>query len=133
LVLAERVRQSEWACFVEEEVSTAAIAGTGPMWGRGRSNATESVREFEQSVLSDWQDWTNALEFSGLQQERRSLVLNPEGLSWKWLSPKGLSINGEFPINEELPQDMELSFTLPTGTFATSVLRELSQLEVPEL
>jgi len=133
LVLAKHVKQSEWASFVEEEVSTGAIAGTGPMWGRGRSNAPESVREFEQSVLSDWQDWTNALEFSGLQQERRPLVLIPEGLSWEWLSPKELSINNKLPINEEPLQDLEISFTLPTGTFATSVLRELCQLEVPEL
>lgn len=137
LVLAERVRQSEWACFVEEEASTAAIAGTGPMWGRGRSNATESVREFEQSVLSDWQDWTNALEFSGLQQERRSLVLNPEGLSWHWLINKEIS-SEESPCKEQYSkegstQDLELTFTLPTGTFATSILRELCRLETPGL
>lgn len=124
LVLAEYVRQSDWSSFVEGEVPTGSAIGTvaGPLWGRGRSDAPESVREFEQSVLSDWQDWTNALEFSGLKQERRPLMLIPEGLNWQWLSSK-----------DEITQDLELSFTLPTGTFATSILRELCQLEVPAL
>lgn len=136
LVLAERVRQSEWDCFVKGDIST------GPMWGRGRSNVSESVREFEQSALSDWQDWANALEFSGLQQERRPLVLMPESLSWRWLSYKELSstersfkepIFKEQCPKEGLSQDLELTFTLPTGTFATSILRELCHLETPDL
>ena len=133
LVLAEHVKLPEWVSITKNTPTDAFETATGPMWGRGRSNVPESVREFEQSVLSDWQDWTNALEFSGLQQERRSLLLMPEGLSWKWFASEGLSIHDEFPLNEELPQDLEVSFILPTGTFATSVLRELCQLEVPDI
>lgn len=133
LVLAEHVKLPEWVSITKNAPTDAFETATGPMWGRGRSNAPESVREFEQSVLSDWQDWTNALEFSGLQQERRSLLLMPEGLRWKWFASEGLSIKDEFPLNEELPQDLEVSFLLPTGTFATSVLRELCQLEVPDI
>lgn len=132
LVLAERVKHGNWFDLLEGAVEEGSVGdtvdgdtleskiATGPMWGRGRSNVPEAVREFEQLVLSDWQDWTNAMEFSGLQQERRSLVLNPEELSWQWLpSDKGSAI------------DLELSFSLASGCFATSVLRELIQLKSP--
>ncbi|MCL4131028.1 UNVERIFIED_CONTAM: hypothetical protein GTU68_006205, partial [Idotea baltica] len=129
LVLAEHVKQGSWSDPIYGEAvegdavesdTVENIIATGPMWGRGRSNAPEAVCEFEKSVLSDWQDWTNAMEFSGLQQERRSLVLNPEGFSWKWL-----------PSTTGLVEDLELSFSLPSGCFATSVLRELIQLKSP--
>lgn len=123
LVLAERVKHGNWSRLLEAAVDKDTVEGevdTGPMWGRGRSSAPEVVREFEQSVLSDWQGWTNAMEFSGLQQERRSLVLNPEKLSWQWL-----------PSDKGLATDLELSFTLSSGCFATSVLRELIQLKSP--
>ncbi|MDO7653058.1 MAG: tRNA pseudouridine(13) synthase TruD [Porticoccus sp.] len=129
LVLAEHVKQGSWSDPIYgravegdavESDTVENIIATGPMWGRGRSNAPETVCEFEKLVLSDWQDWTNAMEFSGLQQERRSLVLNPEGFSWKWL-----------PSATDLVEDLELSFSLPSGCFATSVLRELIQLKSP--
>jgi tRNA pseudouridine13 synthase len=112
LVLAERVKQGNWSRLLEAAVDKGTVEGgtlesksaTGPMWGRGRSNVPEAVREFEQLVLSDWQDWTNALEFSGLQQERRSLVLNPEGFSWQWL-----------PSAKDSETYLELSFSLSSG------------------
>lgn len=128
LVLAEHVKQGSWSDPIHGKVvegdavenTIESIMATGPMWGRGRSNAPETVCEFEKLVLSDWQDWTNAMEFSGLQQERRSLVLNPERFSWKWL-----------PSAKDSATDLELSFSLSSGCFATSVLRELIQLKSP--
>jgi tRNA pseudouridine13 synthase len=134
LVLAEQVKQGSWSDLIHGKVveektvegdavesdTLENIMATGPMWGRGRSNAPEAVCDFEKSVLSDWQDWTNAMEFSGLQQERRSLVLNPERFSWQWLPSAKGSVT-----------DLELSFSLSSGCFATSVLRELIQLKSP--
>lgn len=116
LVLAEHIRRNTGA----EDLGVAADEGvaTGPLWGRGRTSVSEAVRELEQSVLSDWQEWTNALEFSGLQQERRPLMLHPEGLRWHWVSS-----------NPDVEPDLVLSFSLPSGCFATAVLRELVHLE----
>ncbi len=133
LVLAERIRQNCWQSLMEGEGSCSGESNssvgqvtvadtTGPMWGRGRSSEPEAVRKLEQSVLADWQEWTNALEFSGLQQERRPLVLHPEGLSWEWLTSES---------NLEEGRDLELSFALSSGSFATSVLRELFTLHAP--
>jgi tRNA pseudouridine13 synthase len=116
LVLAERIRQGCWASPLEGEDKPA-----GPLWGRGRSGEPAAVREIEEAVLSSWQDWTNSMEFSGLQQERRPLVLHPEGLSWQWYASKEAG-------NDNM--DLELSFALPSGGYATSVLREMIQLQV---
>lgn len=117
LVLAERIRQGTWANPLIEEAAPA-----GPMWGRGRSCEPTAVRELEGRVLSAWQDWTNALEFSGLKQERRSLILNPNQLSWQWMSSEN---------DCDCCPDLVLSFSLTSGGYATSVLRELSQLQTP--
>ena len=116
LVLAERIRQGSWMLPLGEEVKP-----TGPLWGRGRSGESAAVREVEGAALTSWQDWMNSMEFSGLQQERRSLVLYPEKFSWQWFTSEegGKSI-----------ADLELSFALPSGGYATSVLRELAQLQV---
>ena len=110
LVLAQRVCSGSWDKPLEEEG-----VPQGPLWGRGRSSAPEQVRILEQSVLADWQSWCNGLEFSGLQQERRSLVLRPECFQWQWLG-----------------NDLQLSFSLPPGAYATAVLQEIAQLKHPE-
>lgn len=100
-VLSARVREGTWM-----EVKD------GPMWGRGRSAATEEVTRVETEVLKPWGSWLLALEHSGLKQERRPLVLKPQDLQWEWQR-----------------SDLLLRFTLGPGEYATSVLRELAILE----
>ncbi len=106
LVLSARVRDGSWNHSLPGE-----DIPSGPMWGRGRSPAAPVVRDFEDRILDDWRDWLLALEYSGLQQERRPLCLLPAGFKWQWLD-----------------EDLELAFSLPPGCFATSVLREVSGL-----
>ncbi len=112
LVLAERVARHSWNIPMPDETLPS-----GPLWGRGRTQVPEGVRQLESEVLEAWQDWCHGLEFSGLSQERRPLVLHPEGFEWCWQ-------------NRELGDgvDLELAFFLPPGCFATSVLRELANL-----
>ncbi len=117
LVLAERVRQGNWNLSMEGEAGPS-----GPMWGRGRSQAPEQVRELESLVLQPWQDWCHGMEFSGLSQERRPLLLMPGDFSWTWLNEAGMD-----------QTDLELSFSLPTGCFATALLREVAKLQQPWL
>lgn len=94
------------------------ITPSGPLWGRGRTQVPDEVRQLESQVLEEWQDWCHGLEFSGLSQERRPLVLNPEGFEWCWQnSEKSDGV------------DLELAFFLPPGCFATSVLREVANLQ----
>jgi tRNA pseudouridine13 synthase len=88
---------------------------TGPLWGRGRSNASRDAIVLEDLVLGGWQDWCYALEHAGLKQERRKLWLKPENLIATWLEKDQLA----------------LQFALPSGCFATALLREIAELFRP--
>ena len=83
-----------------------------PLWGR--PVASDSVGELEADVLKPYVAWCEGLEFSGMQQERRNLVLRPENMGWQLA-----------------PNELLAPFELPRGTFATVVLRELAQLHPP--
>ncbi len=82
---------------------------TGPLWGGGASPATEAVWALEQRVAATEPVFCAWLEGAGLEQQRRILRLPIKGLTWHYPSTDCL----------------ELEFTLPTGCFATVVLREL--------
>jgi tRNA pseudouridine13 synthase len=63
---------------------------------------------FEQQVLQPWQSWQQALQQLRVQAGRRSMRLLPEQLA----------------VATDI-DTVQLSFALPAGCFATSVLREL--------
>jgi len=86
------------------------IHPTGPMWGRGELATSDKVRDVEMLCMNSWQSWCEFLEQAGLNQERRALRVKVADLDWHWLN-----------------QDVELMFNLPSGSYATSVLRELVQ------
>lgn len=108
-VLALRVEQNCWTQALDGDPGEIA---SGPLWGRGRPLSGDATLELEQQALAPWSNWCNGLEHVGLNQERRALLLRPEEASWRWLE-----------------DDLELSFALPPGTFATALLREIARLE----
>lgn len=109
-VLAARVLAGNWMALMDGEPTTEP---TAPLWGRGRSPASGKAAELEQSVISNWAAWCDGLEHAGLSQERRELVLKPEAASWQWLE-----------------DDIEMRFSLGSGEFATTILRELALLNL---
>ncbi|MCB1925345.1 MAG: tRNA pseudouridine(13) synthase TruD [Gammaproteobacteria bacterium] len=133
LVLARRVEQRSWASAGSGDVLLLAGAGrqfafdpedasiperlalmdihpSAPLCGRrSRSlSATDAVLDLEVSVLEPWQDWVEALARNGLDEDRRALRLTVDGLQWQWADT-----------------DLKLQFALATGSYATSVLREI--------
>jgi len=108
-VLSERVKQQSWSQVLDGEVIPQ-----GPLWGRGRSASKGALAELENRVLADFQPWCNALEHLGLDQQRRDLLLRLSQFEWHWQG-----------------RDLCLSFALPVGTYATSVLRELLEVNTP--
>ena len=82
---------------------------SAPLWGRGELYSQSSAREFEQQQMSVYSDVCQQLEGLGLRQERRAALLVPQGLE----------------LNQAAEGEWELEFSLPSGSFATSVLREL--------
>ncbi len=110
-VLAARLEAGSWNEFLAGDVDTQGP--TGPLWGRGRSLVSDATLALESAALAGFELWRDGLEHQGLSQERRPLVLPPQALRWEW-SAAG---------------DLVLSFTLPPGTYATTVMRELCELE----
>ncbi|MFT2089810.1 tRNA pseudouridine(13) synthase TruD [Paraglaciecola sp. 2405UD69-4] len=81
---------------------------SAPMWGAGNLPSKEAVLAFEESIASANKSVTETLESLGLKQERRAAHLYPTNL--KWIIDNNT---------------LTLEFSLPSGAFATSVLREL--------
>jgi tRNA pseudouridine13 synthase len=103
-VLGLRVRQGNWNQLLEGDVGAIP---SGPMWGRGRSTTQGLAAKIEHGALAGHAEICCALEFSGLRQDRRCLVLQPQDLCW-----------------HAQASDVELSFSLGPGSYATSLLRE---------
>lgn len=109
VVLADRVATGDW----DKTVAGDPLAlPTGPLWGRGRSPASDALLQREQQLLVPYAGFCEKLEHVGLQQERRPLQLQLQDAAARW---------------EE--RDLVVEFGLPPGTYATSVLRELLRLE----
>lgn len=117
LVLAERIRQQCWQHGITGDVLDAQGLPTAPLWGRGRSATTEQALATEVATLAPLAAWTDGLEHCGLQQERRSMVLQPQNLSWQYAAQEA---------------QLTLEFGLPPGQYATSVLREIADLTTPQ-
>lgn len=80
---------------------------SAPLFGKGEFATKGQVLELESEIADQQTNWQKMLVDNGLKQERRSILLTPENLTWQ--------VKGN---------DLLVSFDLPTGCFATSVLRE---------
>ena len=85
---------------------------TGPLWGAGDSPATGAAFDLEQGVADTRRELAAWLATAGMEQERRILRLPIGRMSWHYPEPDIL----------------QLEFVLPTGCFATVVVRELFDL-----
>ena len=81
---------------------------TGPLWGIGRQPVGETVAARERELLADESALCTALEAIAMQARRRPLRAAAPDLEW--------TRDGD---------DLHLTFTLTTGTYATSLVREL--------
>lgn len=93
------------------------IHPSGPLWGRGSPLVSGETMQLEVSVLKPFSEWCNGLEFVGLEQERRPLRIGVGDLSWSFPGDDGL----------------QLEFSLPAGSYATVLLRELLTVEKPNI
>lgn len=98
---------------LQARVASGDIHPTAVMWGAGNNKVAGDAAELENTVVQ--QDALLAALATGLEQrevkaQRRALRLPVEDLSWRWADEQ----DGE--------QTLVLSFTLTTGSFATSVL-----------
>lgn len=132
LILAERVSRDNWnqalagdtyqfdlsnSCFQSEQsdaeilkrLADREIHPTGVMWGKGNADVSGDALAIEQSVIEANQQLAQGLVADGVERDRRALRVNVQDLSWRFIDGSTL----------------ELCFTLPAGSYATSVLREI--------
>ncbi|MBX3625102.1 MAG: tRNA pseudouridine(13) synthase TruD [Rhizobacter sp.] len=115
-VLALRIQQGLWGKTLPGDVLDDAGRPTGPLWGRGRVSTTDQAQALENSVAERHATLCDGMEHAGLDQERRALVASPADLTWEW------------PQADQLV----LTFSLPAGNYATSVLNEILRTTEPD-
>lgn len=103
-----------WNDTLAARLAAFDIHPSGPLWGAGELRTASVARDIETVALSDEPApaLRAGLEAAGLKQERRALRLRPQQLQWRWLQDETL----------------ELQFSLPPGTYATVVLREIGDI-----
>lgn len=94
-----------------ERLTSREICLTAPLWGAGELTSEGDAKEYELDKLKDYKSLQTGLAKNGLKQQRRPLLLIAEQLSAVWLDEQTVCIN----------------FYLPSGCYATSLLRELIQ------
>ncbi|MFB1033736.1 MAG: tRNA pseudouridine(13) synthase TruD [Sinobacterium sp.] len=85
---------------------------SAPLWGKGHLASEYDALQFEHDLVQQHLTIAQTLENLGLNQERRAINLFPHDLEWSWTN-----------------DTLNLIFSLPAGTFATSVLRELLDVQ----
>ena len=121
-VLAARIEQGLWGKSLAGDIDVAAKdtqnanQATAPMWGRGRLNSHTDTLALEQKISEPLQDLCNGMEHAGLNQERREIVSSIENMQWQWLDN----------------DDLNISFGLASGHYATSVLQEFISVTEPD-
>lgn len=85
---------------------------TAALWGQGELPTAGVTKAQEQAIAGAEPQLCRWLEQAGLKQERRIMRLPLSELCWHWPTADCL----------------QLEFVLPTGCFATAVVRELVEL-----
>ena len=137
-VLGARIADGSWNCILDGDVAMLdgshaffvpepgdpEIAGrcerldlhpTGPLAGLGDSPVSGPVAELEQRIFDAEAELVRGLEQFRLKHERRALRMRVGELEWAFVEPNSL----------------RLAFTLGSGSYATSVLRELINHDLP--
>ena len=85
------------------------IHPTGALWGKGDVGVTADTLNIEQGIIDAYPQLAQGLIACAVDQDRRALRVNVQDLRWQFVDDTTL----------------EIGFTLPAGSYATSVLREI--------
>lgn len=101
---------------IHERLGRLDLHLSGALWGSGEPMSRGLVWELEQAVAAAWPVFRDGLAAAGLEQQRRSLRVVLREPTW--------ALDAD---------ELTLGFTLPAGSYATAVLREIIMDENHEL
>ena len=100
--------KEQMSAELERRLAQGDIHISGPMCGRGCSGVTLAAEQLEAAAIADELPLVEGLDRQGVDVARRPLRFFPKQLDWSLDSEK-----------------CHLSFVLPTGSYATVLVREL--------
>ncbi|NOR51306.1 MAG: tRNA pseudouridine(13) synthase TruD [Gammaproteobacteria bacterium] len=100
----------------QELFAKAKLIAAGPLWGDGKPLTQRDANRFEQEIAEPESFWIEGLKAARMDQGRRKLQVRVDDLQWYW--------------DEDA---LTLEFSLPSGSYATSLLREFCQTIKPDL
>ncbi|MEM6162086.1 tRNA pseudouridine(13) synthase TruD [Erwinia sp. P6884] len=98
---------------LQTRVNNHELRVTAPLPGSGEWGSKEEALAFEQQSLAAEAELITLLERERVEAARRALLVIPRDLRWTWSDDHTLG----------------LTFWLPAGSFATSVVREILEQE----
>ncbi|CNF08257.1 tRNA pseudouridine synthase D [Yersinia nurmii] len=107
------VAQSEELESLQQRLDAGELNVTAPLPGDGDLGTQGAALAFEQNCLADQTELLSLLKRERVEGARRAILLRPQEMSWDWWDEVTL----------------ELRFWLPAGSFATSVVREIMNLD----
>ena len=137
-ILSERVAAGSWnralagdtfmfdgskSCFKSQlpdneilrRLEAKTIHPSGVLWGKGELDVSADAHVVEQKVIDAYDELAQGLVTFGVEKARRVLRVNVENLEWQF--------------NDHTT--LQLCFTLPAGSYATSLLREIIGVQPP--
>ncbi len=108
----DEVDESILQRFIDKDVDITAT-----MWGAGELMTSDKPKALEEKVSEKYNEFSLGLPRFGLKQERRRIRLLVQDADIQVLS-------NEQNSESNLPS-VKVNFTLPAGSYATTVLREL--------
>ncbi|HED18704.1 MAG TPA: tRNA pseudouridine(13) synthase TruD [Gammaproteobacteria bacterium] len=101
---------------IQARASCGDIHPTGPLCGSGDPMVSGAAADLEQATLEPYRDWIDGLDAFRMKHARRALRVIPGDLVW----------------SQEAEKQWLLEFSLPAGSYATSLLYELFEVKTAD-
>ncbi|AOM42503.1 tRNA pseudouridine(13) synthase TruD [Xenorhabdus hominickii] len=98
---------------LQQRVMGGELQITAPLPGDKALGTQHQALDFEQQYLQDYELLWSLVKRERVESARRAMLIKPLNLRWEWLDD----------------QTVTLHFSLPSGSFATSVVREIINQE----
>ncbi|HEM7510456.1 TPA: tRNA pseudouridine(13) synthase TruD [Providencia rettgeri] len=103
------VATSDELLTLQERVLSTELSITAPLPGDSELGSQDDALGFEIHCLEDYQPFMALMKSERASLVRRAVIIKPQGLQWQWLDNT----------------TVKLTFFLNSGSFATSVVREI--------